>query len=141
MASKEELLKNFFDVTEANDFNKVQAMITDSFMFSGPVPEPLNKQGYIGFLKGNAVAFTEFKYNPTNFNESGETCSCNVQVSGKHTGELVVPGMNPLPATNKEFQLPEETVTVTFEGEMISKLEATTSPDGGVKGIIKQLTS
>ncbi|OLS16823.1 MAG: hypothetical protein HeimC3_51430 [Candidatus Heimdallarchaeota archaeon LC_3] len=141
MSNKEELLKNFFDAAEANDFSKVKSMVTDSFMFSGPVPEPLNKQGYMGFLKGNAVAFSEFKYNYENFQESGEMCNCRVTVSGKHTGELTVPGMDPIPATNKNFVLPSETVTATFEGEKISKLEADPHPEGGIKGIIKQLTS
>ncbi|MHA1992081.1 MAG: nuclear transport factor 2 family protein [Candidatus Hodarchaeales archaeon] len=141
MANKEELLKNFFEAAEANDFSQVETMITDSFNFSGPVPKPLNKQEYMGFLKGNAIAFSEFKYNQANFNESGESCTCQVQVSGKHTGELVVPGMDPISATNKNFKLPRETVTVSFEGEKISKFESNPHPEGGIKGIIKQLTS
>ncbi|MHA1984229.1 MAG: ester cyclase [Candidatus Hodarchaeales archaeon] len=141
MSSKEELLKKFFEAAEANDFSKVENMVTDSFTFSGPVPEPLGKQGYLAFLKGNSVAFSEFRYNHSNFSESCDNCTCRVQVSGKHTGELAIPGMNPIPATNKDFKLPGETVTATFIGEKISKFASDPHPEGGVKVIIKQLTS
>jgi hypothetical protein len=124
-----------------NDLGTVQSMMSDNFVFSGPVPEPLKKQEYMGFLKGNFKAFSEFKYNHSNFKESGEQCTCNVKVSGKHTGELEVPGMNPIPATNKSFELPTESVVATFEGDKISKLESQGHPEGGIKGIIKQITS
>ncbi|MHA2174442.1 MAG: ester cyclase [Candidatus Hodarchaeales archaeon] len=127
-------------IEEAN-VEKAATFLSENFVFEGPVPQPLNKEQFTGFLHAMSKAFAEFKYNSSNFSEEGDTVTYSLSITGKHTGELVLPNMDSIPATNKTFELPTEKSTITFSGDKISKMYAKVSEDGGVGGIIKQITS
>lgn len=133
--------KKFMEIVEQNNVDELRNMVSANFTFAGPTPEPLNTEQYVEFLQGNMKAFSEFKYNASNFTQEGDTCSCNIKITGKHTGELAMPGMDSIPATNKTFELPTESVVATFDGDKISRIEAKVHADGGIQGIIKQITS
>ena len=135
-----EMAKKFLESAEQGNLDEIRNMVSDNFTFQGPVPEPLNIEQYIEFLQGTMKAFGEFKYNASNYMEEGGTCQCNIKITGKHTGELAMPGMDPIPATNKTFELPTEKIVTTFDGDKISMMEAQVHADGGLQGIIKQIT-
>ncbi|MFX0116955.1 MAG: ester cyclase [Candidatus Hodarchaeota archaeon] len=141
MANKVKLAREFFKASEDEDLDKIARMITDDFQFVGPLPEPLNKTEYLGFLESLMPAFSDWRFNLSSCEEVDDKVSCFSSISGKHTGELAPPNMNPIPATNRTFKLPKETTTLVFSGDKISKLESAASEDGGMSGIIKQLTA
>ncbi|MFW9780370.1 MAG: nuclear transport factor 2 family protein [Candidatus Heimdallarchaeota archaeon] len=141
MSDQIEQVKHFIQAMEESNIKKVDSFLSEKFVFEGPVPQPLNKENYIGFLHAMSNAFTEFKYNPSNFSEEGNTVTYAIKITGKHTGKLALPNINPIPATNRTFELPPEKATITFSGDKISKMYANVTENGGVGGIIKQLTA
>jgi hypothetical protein len=142
MAQFIDLAKEFFKAIENNEYDKLANNLADNFVFEGPVPEPLNKEQYLAFVKNLMGAFSELKYQPVNFKEEGNQVTCDVELTGKHTSELRMPNMDPIPATNKVFVLPKEPVTSTLNDEgKVTKIHASVSESGGVMGIVKQLQS
>ncbi|MHA2233079.1 MAG: nuclear transport factor 2 family protein, partial [Candidatus Hodarchaeales archaeon] len=112
MANKVKIAKEFFKASEDEDLNKIASMITDDFQFVGPLPEALNKKEYISFMESMIPAFSDWRFNLKSCEEEGQKVSCDSTISGKHTGKLVPPNMDPIPATNKTFKLPTERSTV-----------------------------
>ncbi|MFW9904051.1 MAG: ester cyclase [Candidatus Thorarchaeota archaeon] len=141
MSDQIEKVKHFIKAMEESNIEKAGTFLSENFVFEGPVPQPLNKENYIRFLHAMSKAFTEFKYNSSDFSEEGDTVKYSLKITGKHTGEFTLPNIDPIPATNRTFELPSEKATITFSGNKISKMYANVTEDGGVGGIIKQLTS
>jgi hypothetical protein len=50
-----------------------------------------------------------------------------------------MPGMPPIPATNKKNSLPEERLEFTFVGEKITSLTSDNVPGGGIPGVLQQI--
>jgi hypothetical protein len=141
MPNKVKFAKEFFKANEEADLKKVASMITEDFQFVGPMPQPLSKTEYLGFMESMIPAFTDWRYNLGGCEEAEEKVSCTSSISGKHTGKLAPPNMDPIPATNKAFKLPTESSTLSFTGDKICRLEAHVGKDGGLAGIIKQITA
>ncbi len=134
-----DLARKAFQASEAGDVATLSGMVTDDFQFLGVTPQPLGKQEFLGFIQSLHTAFPDFKFNETTASESGNTATIKHKISGTHTGTFNVPGLPPIPATGKKFQLPEETSVFTFAGDKATKYLAQPAPDGGLPGILKQL--
>lgn len=141
MSKNMEIAKKFLQAIEDGNIEKVLPYLSEDFVFEGPVPQPLGKQQYAGFLQTISEAFSDFKYNVSDFSENDNAVSCNMKITGKHTGKLELPNMEPILATNKSFELPIQKSTVFLNGEKITKLSANVSKGGGIEGIIKQIRS
>ncbi len=134
-----DLARKALQASEAGDVATLGGMVTDDFQFLGVTPMPLGKAEFIGFIQSLHTAFPDFKFNETTASESGDTATIKHKITGTHTGAFSVPGMPPIPATGKKFQLPEETSVFTFAGGKATKYTAHPAPDGGLPGILKQL--
>jgi predicted ester cyclase len=138
---KTQIVKNLLTSMEQGNFEQVDNMVTDDFIFSGPVPKPIGKKEFKEIHKKLLQGMPDFKFNLKNLNESGNVVNASVQVGGTHTKELpsLMPGIQSVPATNKKVQNPEENVTFTFKGDKISAMTVEKLPNGGAAGILKQL--
>jgi len=124
---------------EKNDAATMNSLIADSFVLSGPVPQPLGKQEFIGFMHAILAALPDFKFNETGFEEHGDKVVIKSRISGTQTGTLALPGMPPVPATGKKVALPEERQEYTLSGGKLVKLVVDEVPGGGVPGMLAQL--
>ena len=88
MSKNIEIAKKLLQATEDGNIEKVLSYLSEDFVFEGPVPQPLGKEQYAGFLQTMSEAFSDFKYNASNFSEDGNAVSCNIKITGKHTGKL-----------------------------------------------------
>lgn len=131
-----------FELIEAKDTQAAMDLLTDDFTFSGPVPEPINGQQWLGLQSKLSDAFPDFSFNlQEGAHQHGDAVHCVVKLSGTHEAELDLSpmGMPVVPATGKSFQLPEEAMFVTVVGDKISSVKSDPVPGGGVKGILSQL--
>jgi len=130
-----------FDLIEAGDFDGVAALLTDDFVFSGPVPEPIGAQMYIGFQAKLKEAFPDWSFNVSHGHAHGDTVHVNVDITGTHTGNLDLSpmGLPVVPATGIAIQLPTEDVYVTVRGDRVAALETAATEGAGVPGILAQL--
>ena len=135
------LVKAAFAATEAGDMAKAGSYMTDDFMFSGPVPQPIGKTDFLGMQGALHAALLDWKFNAKNFKAQGDKVTFAVQITATHTKTLnpVMPGMPAVPATGKKVALPEEHIVVTLRGDKIASLEVDQVPGGGVPGVLAQI--
>lgn len=139
--TKIETAKAFSAALEARDFDMAASYLADDFVFSGPVPQPLGKQEFIAVQSAFEDAFQDWSFNSHDEVEQGDKVVAAVQITGTHTRDLVLPmpGMPPIPATNKRVSLPVEHITFTFRGDKIASLTSDNVPGGGVPGVLQQI--
>ena len=114
---------------------------TEDMVFSGPVPQPMNRDAYVTLLKNLVGAYPDWNFHARDFTELGDTVKITVGITGTQTRTLpgIILGMQALSPTNKRFTLPEEHLSVKLRGEKISEIVADTVPGGGVMGMLIQL--
>jgi predicted ester cyclase len=123
----------------AGDWDAVAAMLTDDFVFSGPVPQPLNKAAFIGLGKAILAAIPDWDFHMHDFREEGDTVYATDAITGTHTGTLaVIPGVPPIAATGKSIKLTESQQIYTFRGNLVSHFEVQ-APGGGVAEVYAQV--
>lgn len=139
--TKTETIKAFSAALEARDFEKAASYLSDDFVFSGPLPQPIGKQEFIAVQKAFGDAFEDWSFNSHDEVEQGDKAIAAVQITGTHTSDLVLPmpGIPPIPATYKKVSLPEEHLEFTFKGDKIASLTSDNVPGGGVPGALQQI--
>jgi hypothetical protein len=137
----QKLVRDTFTAMEAGDMAKAGGYLTDDFMFSGPVPQPIGKADFLGLQGALVKAIPDWKFNSSNFKVQGDTLKGTVQITGTHTETLapIMPGMPPVPATGKRVTLPQEPFTVTIRGDKLASFEAAQVAGGGVPGLLAQI--
>src|SRR5205085_12087068 len=101
--NKTETVKAFSSALESKDFEKAASYLSDDFTLSGPTPQPVGKNEFIGIQSAFMRAIPDWSFNHHDLQEQGDKVTSAVQITGTHTKELVVPGMPPLPATGKKI--------------------------------------
>ncbi len=134
-----DIVKKGLRAWEAKDAATFSSLLADDFVLVGPVPQPLGKAEFIGFMHAITTALPDFKFNDGAVEEHGGRYVVKTRISGTHTGTLALPGMPAIPATGKKVQLPEETQTMTIANGKVSKIEVNNVPGGGVPGLLAQL--
>lgn len=137
--NKIETVDAFSAALESHDFDKAATYLSDDFTLSGPTPQPVGKNEFIGIQSAFMRAIPDWSFNSHDLQEQGEKVTSAVQITGTHTKELVVPGMPPIPATGKKISLPEEHLEFTFKGDKIASLSSDNVPGGGVPGVLQQI--
>jgi predicted ester cyclase len=140
--SKVEIARKGFEQLEASDFEAARASLADGFEFSGPVPEPVGAEAWLGLQKKLLTAFPDWAFNIEDLREEGDKVHCTVQISGTHKGALELPpdiGVPSIPATGKSIRLVREKVELTFKGDKIASIRSAATPGAGVPGILSQL--
>src|SRR5664279_5596059 len=95
----------------AGDAQALAALLTDDMTLSGPVPQPLDKQGFVGLAVASHAAFPDWNFNGHDWQETGDTVSGVIAISGTHTGTLaIIPGVPPVAPTGKHVHVPDEPI-------------------------------
>lgn len=135
-----ELVQSMLAAFEAGDTAMLSAAMTDDFVFSGPVPQPIDKAGFLGLNQALHTAIPDWKFNASSFQENGDTVDFTDQITGTHTGVLAaIPMAPPVPPTGKHIALPVEHLHITVRGGKISRLHVDATPGGGVPGLYAQV--
>jgi predicted ester cyclase len=134
-----EIVKEVFAGMDQGDFGKFDRMTTDDCVITGPAPEPLPKHAFIAMQGAVVRAIPDWKFNISEIHEEGDTVHVTANATGKHTAELVLPDMPPIPATGKTIRQPQEHIDLTFRGDKISNVFLRQVPGGGILGLLQQL--
>jgi predicted ester cyclase len=135
------LTREFFRLIEAKDTASASKLISGDFVFSGPVPEPIDGPAYLDMQDKLAVAFPDWSFNMSDVHQHGDVVHATVQITGTHNGDLdLAPlGMPVIPPTGKSVELPREEVTVRCENGKITAVINDPVPGGGVQGVLGQI--
>ena len=128
---------------EDRDLNTTAALLADNFVVTGPAPEALSKQAYLGFQAVHNAAFADWKFNVKDTRVDGDKVYVTFQIHAKQTGPFDVSKLGiplaPIPATGKERDWPVEHMTATVKNGQVTELAIQNEPGGGLMGTLEWL--
>ena len=139
--NKRETVETLLDSIQKGDLEIAESMFADDFQFSGPVPEPINKEAWLGMSASLKNAFPDLDYHFRVIGTDGDVVRTTSQLSGTHSGSLDLTGMNMgvIPATNKTFVATREKTKITVKENKITAWAVEPTQGAGVIAILKQL--
>jgi predicted ester cyclase len=139
--NKRETVQALMDAVQKGDLEIAESMLADDFQFSGPVPEPINKEAWLGMSSSLMTAFPDLNYHFKVIGTEGDVVRTTSQLSGTHTGsfDLTNMQMGVIPATNKTFVTTREKTKITVKENKITAWAAEPTQGAGVMEILKQL--
>lgn len=126
---------------QKGDFVTAKSLLADDFKFSGPIPEPVNREAWLGMSASLKTAFPDLDYRFTVIDTDGDVVKTTSQLSGTHTGsfDLTTMQMGIIPATNKVFSATLEKTKVTVKESKITSWAVEPTEGAGLKAILGQL--
>jgi predicted ester cyclase len=139
--NKRETVQALMDAVQKGDFATAKTMLADDFQFSGPVPEPINAEAWLGMSASMKTAFPDLDYHFMMIGAQGDIVKSTSQLSGTHSGsfDLTDINMGVIPATNKTFSAKTEKTRVTVKDNKISLWEVESLDGDGLMEILGQL--
>jgi predicted ester cyclase len=137
--STKEIVLTGLKAWESNDAEKMSSLVADDFVLTGPVPQPLGKNEFVGLMHATLIGMPDWAFNITDVQEDGEKVTLKSHITGTHTGTLQLPGLPPIPATGKKIALPEESHTYIIRDGKLHSLTVDSRPDGGIPGMLAQI--
>ena len=139
--NKREIVQTLMDSIQKGDFTKAKTLLTDDFKFSGPIPEPINREAWLAMSASLKTAFPDLNYHFNITESDGDFVKATSQLSGTHTGsfDLTNMKMGVIPATKKAFSAKLEKTRVTVKENKISLWAVEPTEGAGLKAILGQL--
>lgn len=139
--NKREIVQTLMDSIQKGDFAKAKTLLTDDFKFSGPIPEPINREAWLAMSASLKTAFPDLNYHFNITESDGDFVKATSQLSGTHTGsfDLTNMKMGVIPATKKAFSAKLEKTRVTVKENKISLWAVEPTEGAGLKAILGQL--
>jgi predicted ester cyclase len=139
--SRRETVQALMDSIQKGDFENARTMLADDFQFSGPVPEPINAEAWLGMSASLKAAFPDLDYRFKVIGAEGDVVRSTTQLSGTHSGSFDLTGMNMgvIPATNKSFSAKLAKTKVTVKDDKITSWAVEPTEGAGLMAILKQL--
>ena len=111
------------------------------FTFSGPVPEPVGAQKWLGLAKALRAGMPDLDFHLHTMGVEGNVVTTGTQVTGTHTADidLTPMGFGVIPASGKSVELPHEAGKITVEGDKIVSYDIDVVEGGGLMGILAQI--
>jgi hypothetical protein len=129
------------DSIQKGDFENAKSMLAEDFQYSGPVPEAINAEAWLGMSVSMKTAFPDLNYHFRVIGADGDVVRSTSQLSGTHNGSFDLTGMNMgvIPATNKAFSAKLQKTKVTVKGTKVTAWVVEPNDGAGLKEILKQL--
>lgn len=139
--NKRETVQALMDAVQKGDFENVKSMLADDFQFSGPIPEPINKEVWLEMSANLKTAFPDLDYHFKVIGAQGDVVRSTAQLNGTHNGALDLTSMNlgMIPATNKIFSTKSEKTKVTVKDGKITLWAVEPNDGAGLMEILKQI--
>ena len=129
------------DSVQQGDFDNAKTMLADDFQFSGPIPEPIDRDAWLGMSSSLRTAFPDLDYHFKVIGTEGDVVRATSQLSGTHSGSLDLTNMNMgvISATNRSFSSKVEKTRVTVKENKITAWVIDSAEGAGLKAILGQL--
>lgn len=139
--NKRETVQALLDAVQMGDLEIAESMLADDFQFSGPVPEPINKEAWLRLSASLKAAFPDLDYHFKVIGTQGDVVRTTSQLSGTHSGSFDLTGMNMgvIPSTGKTFVATREKTKITVKEDKIIAWAVEPTQGAGVMEILKQL--
>ena len=137
----QEVAEAFVSAFNAGNYDESAAYLSEDFTFSGPVPEPIGAQEWIGMAKAMKAGIPDLDFHMHTSGADGNVVNTGSQLTGTHSADLDLSplGLGVISATGKSFETPHETGSLTVEGDKIAAYHVEVAEGGGLMGILAQL--
>ena len=135
------VVQAFMDSVQKGDFEKAKSYLSSDFQFSGPVPEPMNGEAFIGMLTSLKNASPNIQYHFKVESMNGDTADIGSKLEGTHSAPLDLTGvhMGVIPATNKSWSAAQEHGKATVKGDKVTSWAVQPTEGAGLMAILGQL--
>ncbi len=139
--NKRETVQALMDSIQEGDFVLAKSMLADDFRFSGPIPEPINAETWLGMSASLKAAFPDLNYHFKVIGAEGDVVKSTSQLSGTHSGsfDLTTKNMGVIPATNKAFSAKLTKTKVTVRADKVTAWDVESIEGAGLMAILQQL--
>ena len=140
--NKRETVQSLVDSIQKGDFENAKTMLAEDFQYSGPVPEPINKEAWLGMSASLKTAFPDLDYHFKVIGADGDVVKATSQLSGTHSGPFDLTNMNMgvIPATNKVFSAKPEKLKISVKGNKVTVWFAEPTEGAGLQALLDQLS-
>jgi hypothetical protein len=135
------VVQSVMDSIQAGDYVKAKSLLSNDFQFSGPVPEPMNGEAWIGMLTSLKNASPNIQYHFQVESMNGDTANIGSKLEGTHSAPLDLTGvhMGVIPATNKSWSAAQERGKATVKGDKVTSWVVEKTAGAGLMAILGQL--
>ena len=139
--NQRETVQKLFDSVQKGDFVNAKTLLADDFQFSGPIPEPINREAWLGMSASLKAAFPDLDYHFKVVGADDDVVKTTSQLSGTHRGsfDLTNMKMGVIPPTNKTFSAKLEPTKITVKENKITSWAVEPTEGAGLKAILGQL--
>src|SRR5690349_21557852 len=136
-----EIVQTLLDSVQKGDFVKTKSLLADNFQFSGPIPQPIDREAWLGMSASLKTAFPDLDYHFKVIGADDDVVKTTSQLSGTHRGsfDLTNMKMGVIPATNKTFDAKLEKTKITVKENKITSWAVEPTEGAGLKAILGQL--
>jgi len=134
-------VQSLMDAIQMGEFEKAKTLFANDFKFSGPVPEPISGEAWIGMSASLKAAFPDLDYQFKVESVDGDTAHISAELKGTHKGDFDLTAMNMgvIPATGKSFHAAHENGKATLRDGKIATWEMEGTEGAGLMAILGQL--
>jgi ketosteroid isomerase-like protein len=139
--NQREIVQTLLDSVQKGDLVKTKSLLADDFQFSGPIPEPINREAWLGMTASLKTAFPDLDYHFHVIGADDDVVKTTSQLSGTHTGsfDLTNMQMGVIPATKKAFSAKLEKTKITVKANKITSWAVEPTEGAGLTAILAQL--
>ena len=136
-----EIVQSLMNSIQKGDFKNAKTLLADDFQFSGPVPQPINREAWLGMSASLKTAFPDLDYHFKIVGADDDVVKTTSRLSGTHRGafDLTNMKMGVIPATNKTFSANLEKTKVTVKENKITSWAVEPTQGAGLQAILTQL--
>lgn len=136
-----ETVQSLIDAIQMGDFKRAKSLLSNDFKFSGPVPEPISGDEWLGMSASLKAAFPDLDYQFKIEGVNGDTVNISADLRGTHKGDLDLTAMHMgvIPATGKSFKAAHEHGQARLHDGKITAWTMEPTEGAGLMAILGQL--
>jgi len=134
-------VQSLMDAIQMGEFDKAGSLFADGFKFSGPVPEPISGEAWLGMSASLKAAFPDLDYQFKIESVDGDIAHISAELKGTHSGDLDLTAMDMgvIPATGKSFKAAHENGVARLRDGKVTAWEMEGTEGAGLMAILGQL--
>jgi hypothetical protein len=132
------VLRSYIEGLKTHDVDKISRAVADDLAFV-TANGVLSKEQFLGMLRAIYAGFPDWHYEHDHPEFRQEVIAVRYRQGGRHTGTLVLPGLDPVAATGKQVQIPEHYFFYRLRGDQIVEIRPEPVPGGAPSGILEQI--
>ena len=119
---------------ESKDVIVLASLLANDFSCRGLLPQPVQKMQYLGFMQAIMTAMPDWLFHDHFLDEGpvteqGERVFFVTQITGTHTGDLILPDLPIIPPTGTIISLPYRRLEYFVKEETITTITGDFSPN------------